>query len=154
MPGVKFTIFFVLALAGRAFAHNPDTSYCRVAITASQVECKFTYDLATLQRITVLDADGDGRLSRKELESAFPAITRFLREHIYFDLNQREAELGEVDQPSWPEDANAGIPKSDFGQRLVTITFHNPTLNLAEDVTLTFDFFEQLGAAHTVLGAF
>src|SRR5262249_42055939 len=33
-------------------------------------------------------------------------------------------------------------------------TFHNPMLSAPEDVTITFDFFEQLGEAHTVLGAF
>ena len=33
--------------------------------------------------------------------------------------------------------------------RKVRLSFNAP-----EDVTITFDFFEQLGAAHTVLGAF
>ena len=36
----------------------------------------------------------------------------------------------------------------------MTFTFHNPTLSAPEDVTITFDFFEQLGSSHTVLGAF
>jgi hydrogenase/urease accessory protein HupE len=143
-----------VVFAATAFAHNPDTSYCRVTIAPHEVEFKFTYDLLTLQRIVRMDANGDDRISRAELEAAAPAIRAFLREHIYIDLNQREAEFAEADPPTWPEDAGAGIAKSEYGQRLVSFTFRNPVLSAPEDVTITFDFFEQLGAAHTILGAF
>jgi hypothetical protein len=143
-----------VGLAFSAWAHNPDTSYCKVSISAKEVACKFTYDFLTLQKITRLDANDDGQVSRAELEAAFPAIIRFLRERVYLDLNQREAEFAEADPIIWPKDAGAAISKSDYGQRLVTITFRNPLLSAPEDVTLTFDFFEQLGEAHTVLGAF
>jgi hydrogenase/urease accessory protein HupE len=147
-------VFLIFFASTTAFAHAPDTSYCRVAITAREVECKFSFDIATLQRITTLDLDGDGKLSRSELETAYPTIIRFLREHVYLDLNQREAEFAEADPFTWPVDAPNGIPRSEFGQRLVNVTFRNPMLSAPEDVTLTFDFFERLGEAHTVLGAF
>jgi hypothetical protein len=137
-----------------AFAHAPDTSYCRIAITAREVESKFGFDIATLQRITPLDSNGDGILSRSELETAYPKLVNFLREHVYLDLNQREAEFADADALNWPTDAPNGIPKSEFGQRLINVTFRNPMLSAPEDVTITFDFFEQLGEAHTVLGAF
>src|ERR1041385_5798907 len=154
-PAWRFgCILFLAVLAQSASAHNPDTSYCKVTITGHEVVCKFTYDLLTLQRIVPLDANGDGQLTRAEMEAAFPAIIRFLRERVYLDLNQREAEFAEADPLSWPEKPDTSIPKSDFPQRLLNITFHNPLLSAPEDVTLTFDFFDQLGEAHTVLGAF
>jgi hypothetical protein len=137
-----------------ALAHTPDTSYCRIAINAREVESKFGFDIATLQRITPLDSDNDGILSRSELQTAYPKLVSFLRQHVYLDLNQRESEFADADPLTWPTDAPNGIPKSDFGQRLITITFRNPMLSAPEDVTLTFNFFEQLGEAHTVLGAF
>jgi hypothetical protein len=137
-----------------AFAHAPDTSYCKVSISAKEVLCKFSYDIATLQRITKLDANDDGVLSRSELEAAFPVVVRFLREHVYIDLNERESEFAEAAPMVWPDDAGAGIPKSEFGQRLVMVAFRNPLIAAPEDVTLTFDFFDQLGEAHTVLGSF
>jgi hydrogenase/urease accessory protein HupE len=144
----------LLALATSALAHNPDTSYCRVTLTSHEVEFKFTYDFATLQRMTAIDANGDGSISRIELEAAAPAIRTFLREHVYLELNQREAEFADADPPSWPDDAGAAIAQNEYGQRLITFTFRNSVLSAPEDVTVTFDFFEQLGAAHTVLGAF
>lgn len=146
--------FLFLVFASSAFAHNPDTSYCRVTITPQVVECKFIYDLNTLRRMTPLDTDGDHKITRAELATATPAIQRFIREHIYLDLNQRAAEFAEAELPVWPADAGDAIPESEFGQRLLSFTFRNSVLSLPEDVTITFDFFEQLGGMHTVLGAF
>ena len=143
-----------MSFAFSASAHNLDTSYCRVNITAHEVSFAFTYDLLTLQRITKLDRNGDGQVSRAELVEAAGTIQSFLRHHVYLDLNQREAEFAEADPPSWPERPGASIPQNEYAQRLVTFTFRNPLLSAPEDVTLTFDFFEQLGAPHTVLGAF
>ena len=148
-----FSLLFC-SLTSNTFAHTPDTSYCRIAITAHEVECKFSLDISTLQRITPLDTDNDGILSRSELEAVYSKIISFLRRHVYLDLNQRESEFADADPLAWPNDAPNGIPKSDFGQRLINITFRNPMLSAPEDVTITFDFFEQLGEAHTVLGAF
>jgi HupE / UreJ protein len=144
----------ILLACRTAHAHTPDTSYSRISITPHEVECKFSFDIATLQRIAPLDANNDGLLSRAELETAYPKIINFLRQHVYLDLNQRESEFADADPLVWPTDAPNGIPKNEFSQRLINFTFHNPMLSAPEDVTITFDFFEQLGEAHTVLGAF
>jgi hypothetical protein len=148
------SVSLVFFICQTAHAHTPDTSYSRIAITSREVECKFSFDIATLQRITPLDLNNDGLLSRAELETAYPKIINFLRQHVYLDLNQRQSEFADADPLLWPNDAPKGIPKSEFGQRLINFTFRNPMLSAPEDVTITFDFFEQLGEAHTVLGAF
>jgi hypothetical protein len=147
-------ILLLLALAVSAYAHNPDTSYARVEIGPRLVAFKFTYDLTTLQRITRLDTDGDGKIFRAEFEAGVPAIQRFLRAHVFLDLNQREAEFGEMDAPSWPADAADGIPERDYGQRLLSLTFRNSVLAQPEDLALIFDFFGELGERHNVLGVF
>ncbi len=144
----------VVLCATGASAHTLDTSYCRVAISTQAVEFKFTFDFLTLQRITSLDLDNDGKITRDEFQKASAVIERFLREHIYVDLNQREAEFGEADPPTWPATGQEAISTSEYAQRLSSFTFRNPVLSAPEDVTLTFDFFEQLGEAHVVLGAF
>jgi hypothetical protein len=153
---VLFRLFNSLwfAAAATAFAHNPDTSYCRVTITPHEVVFKFTFDLLTLQRITPVDANGDNMVSRTEFENASAAIQTFLRQHIFIDLNQSEAAFAEADPPAWPNDAGSAIVKSEYGQRLLSFTFRNPQLSAPEDVTITFDFFEQLGGGHTILGVF
>jgi hydrogenase/urease accessory protein HupE len=145
---------FAVLFPRAGLAHNPDTSYCRIAISSHEVEFKFTYDLAVLQRMALIDTNHDAKITRAELEAAAPAIQSFLRQHIYIDLNQREAEFAQAEPPTWPEDAGPAIAKSEYGQRLITFTFRNPVLSAPEDVTITFDFFEQIGAAHTVLGSF
>ncbi|MEO7297907.1 MAG: HupE/UreJ family protein [Verrucomicrobiota bacterium] len=149
---LRYFLFF--AFATSAFAHNPDTSYARIGIKSHEVECKFSYDLMTLQRITRIDTDNDRNISRSELALATPAVQKFLRQHIYIDLNRHEAEFSEADEPAWPSDAGDAIPESEYGQRLIGFTFRNGVLSAPEDVTITFDFFEQFGGAHTVLGVF
>lgn len=153
---LKLAVFFasLFVLGTTALAHNLDTSYARVTIGLREVEFEFTFDLLTLGRMTKLDTNGDGGISRGELDAATPAIQRFLREHVFLELNQREAEFAEALKPTWPEDQKVAIPQSEYAQRLVTFVFRNPVLSEPEDVTVTFDFFDQLGAAHTVLGAF
>src|SRR6266576_461867 len=148
------SILLLLSLAISAQAHNPDTSYARVEIGPRLFTFKFTYDLTTLQRITRLDRDGDGKIIRAEFEAGVPAIQGFIRAHVFLDLNQREAELGEMDSPPWPEDAAGGITEREYGQRLLTFTFRNSVLSKPEDIALTFDFFGELGERHNVLGVF
>ncbi len=135
-------------------AHTPDTSYCRIAIERDAVVTTFTFDLATLARITRLDADGDGRLTPAELTAAAPAVEAFLRRTVFLELNEREAAFGPSSSTSWPADAGASVTVSDFNQRLAAFTFHNETLHAPTDVALTFDFFGELGERHTVLGNF
>jgi len=83
-----------------------------------------------------------------------PVIQRFLRAHVFLELNQREADFGEMEQPPWPADAAGGIPEREYGQSLLSFTFRNPVLSKPEDVALTFDFFGELGDRHNVLGVF
>lgn len=144
----------LLASRSATLAHNPDTSYARVTISSEAVEFKFSYDLATLFRITPLDTNQDRAVSRAELDTAAPVIQRFLRERIYLELNQHAAAFAEALPVGWPEDAGAAIPENEYGQRLVSFAFRNPVLSAPEDVALTFDFFDTLGPMHTVLGVF
>src|SRR5580765_7774997 len=101
LPGSQLSFAFGIVIAlilgpTDLLAHSPDTSYSRVVISQHDVEFKFTYDLQTLQRIVQMDTNGDDKISRAELEAAAPAIQRFFRQHIYLDLNQREAEFAEA----------------------------------------------------------
>ena len=103
-----FSLLFCVA-TWTTLAHTPDTSYCRIAITARELECKFSFDIATLQRITTLDANNDGILSQSELQTAYPKIISSLRQHVYLDLNQRESEFADADPLTWPNDVRNGI---------------------------------------------
>ncbi|MBM3853496.1 MAG: HupE/UreJ family protein [Verrucomicrobia bacterium] len=137
-----------------ARAHTPDTSYCRIAIGREAVAVTFTFDFATLARMTQVDADADGRITRAELSAASPAIESFLRRSVFLELNEREALFGQSSAPTWPADAGEGIPAAEWVQRLSALTFRNPVLHTPDSVAITFDFFGSLGERHTVLGSF
>lgn len=148
-----FVSIFVFCCAA-AWAHTPDTSYCKIAIGREEVTFTFTYDLVTLSRITPLDANLDARITAAEMLAAVPAIDGFLRKTIYLELNERDAIFGPLRAPEWPADAGAAIAAADFGQRLMSFTYHNSVLHAPDAVAVTFDFFHLLGERHTVLGNF
>jgi len=154
-----FQLFAWLALlAGHAtaFAHNPDTSYAQVKLTDSQVSVRLTYDLFTLGKIVRVDADGDGRITREELSRATPAIEKFLRAHVQLELNGTKVGLGKLGELGWPPDKGDVIEAADWhtADGLVHFPFIKDVIETPQTAALEFDFFDDLGPQHTVLGTF
>lgn len=158
-PRTRFLLLaclFLMVLAVPISAHNPDTSYARLRLGSDEVETRLTYDLFTLQKITDLDANHDQRITRDELKYAAPAIEKFLREHVAIEINSCKTELGELDGLRWPKEAGEAIEAKDWHSQngLIYCTFHKGVIEMPQDVALAFNFFEQLGERHTVLGTF
>lgn len=156
MTGRAFALALLIGAVGlcAARAHAPQTSYCKVRITPAAVETTFTFDLSTLRLMAAFDANHDGRATQEELLAAAPGFERFIREHVYLELNEREAALGALVPPVWPSDPAKAIARADWGQRLIALSFQNPVLHAPDSVAITFDFFATVGDQHTVLGAF
>lgn len=147
----------VCLLTTAARAHNPDTSYARFTIARDRFAAKFTYDVTSLVRIVPgLDADGDRRLTRAELDTAVPTIVDFLRTTIPFEVDGKQTDFGALQPVAWPPDAGEAIAEKDYHAptSLISFQFDQPLATPPADVWLRFDFFETLGLRHTVLGAF
>ena len=138
------------------FAHNPDTSYAQVKLADSQVMVRLTYDLFTLEKIIRVDADGDGRITREELRRATPVIGKFLREHVQLELNGTKVDLGRLGEPGWPPDKGDVIEAADWhtADGLIHFPFIKDVIETPQTAALSFDFFDDLGPQHTVLGTF
>jgi hydrogenase/urease accessory protein HupE len=151
------SFFIALLLRGAAaFAHNPDTSYARCIVADDHVEMRLTYDVFTLLKIVDLDTNHDGRLSREELRAGTPAIQRFLREHVLLQIDGQPANLGEGLDAIWPKGAPDAIAAPDWhaAESLIVFPFRRNVPTPPHDIALTFTFFPELGAQHTVLGVF
>lgn len=146
----------ILASHANALAHNPDTSYARVKIAGNQVSVRLTYDLFTLGKITKVDVNDDGLITRDELRQAIPAIENFLRQHVQFELNGARTALGALGEPGWPSGKGDAIGADDWHSvdGLIHFTFTKDVLETPRTVALAFDFFDDLGQRHTVLGTF
>lgn len=120
------------------------------------MELRLTYDVFTLQLITPVDANQDGRATRAELQQAAPAIQRFLREHVHVEIDGQSVPLGEASDPLWPGETGEGLAAPDWhtAAGLITFPFRQPRAKPPREVALSFDFFDTLTARHTVLGAF
>jgi len=154
---LALAVAFLAGLAAPAAAHNPDTSYARVAIGREAVAVRLTYDVSSLVRMLPgLDADGDRRITPAELSGAVPAIAAFLRGHVDCEVDGAAVRLPEPEPVAWPPDAGPALAEADWHAptALVTVAFRLPTGRPAADVWLRFAFFDELGLAHSVLGAF
>ncbi|EDY17228.1 conserved hypothetical protein [Chthoniobacter flavus Ellin428] len=152
-----WVVWLVLALLSRAaLAHNLDTSYVRCVVTDDAVELRLTYDVFTLLKITDLDANHDQRHAREELRAGTPAIQRFLREHVLLEIDGQPADLGTGLEALWPNKDVAAIAAPDWhaAESLIVFPFRRTVSTPPHDIALTFTFFSQLGARHTVLGVF
>ena len=137
-------------------AHNADTSYAQVKLAGDQVVVRLTYDLYTLQKITKVDADGDGLITREELHRAAPVIQQYLRDHVSLELNGQKADLGVAGEPGWPSGQGDAIQAADWhsADGLIHFPFTHAVIETPQTAALAFDFFDDLGSQHTVLGTF
>lgn len=141
----------------RASAHQPDTSYARIAISREALDCKFTFDLYTLAVIIPgLDENLDRQISAKELAAHTAEVFAFLSEQIQLEVDGMTATFGEPQSVSFPTGVGEAIPEKDYhaATSLVDFAFRRPLAQPATDVWLQFDFFEELGEVHAVLAAF
>jgi hypothetical protein len=147
-----------LACALAVLGHNPDTSYARIEIGASQLKTRLTYDIFTLLTVVQLDDNADGQISRAEMERHAPAIQQFLRDHIGLAIGDDDdsADLGEPAGFVWPPDTGDAIPKRDFhaATGLIHFDFVRAVAETPAEVAIYFGFFEQFNERHTVLGVF
>ena len=151
-----FWLALALLLPAAAFAHNPDTSYARCVVADDRVEVRLIYDVFTLLKIADLDADHDQQFTRAELRTGAPAIQRFLREHVVVEVDGQTGDLGEALEPVWPDGGADSIAAPDWhaAASLIAFPFRRSVSASPREVALTFTFFPQLGARHTVLGVF
>lgn len=150
------SVFLLTLVAAPAFAHNPDTSYARFAVTRTSFEAKFVFDVTSLIRIVPnLDADADRRLTRDELQQRAATIGEFLKRTIRFEIDGRSTDFGESLPVVWPPDAGDAIAEKDYHAptSLVAFTFRKSLAKPPADFWVQFEFFETLGERHTVLGA-
>ncbi len=159
LPRSKRTavLFFALLLPlAPALGHNPETSYLRVVLAGQRLEVRLTFDLFALQRIALVDADADQRVTRDELQRAAPAIENFLRDRVRLEIDGRRATLGEAAPPVWPRDAGEILAARDWhsNESLIALPFRQTLAAPVREILVTFDVFETLGMRHIVLGSF
>jgi len=148
-----------LVLAGicisSAQAHQPDTGYLTIRIGQTEIGTEYSADVLTLLRLCPsLDANNDGAISRDEGESSRPIIHSYLRQHLFVDLEGREAGLGDPQPLRWPIADLSPIPRADWHQLLLSFPFRLTANTSPSEVQVTCDVFIELGLTHKIIGEF
>ena len=138
-------------------AHPADNSQARFKIEPQRIEFRLTFNLYTLQQFHRLDLDGDGRITKRELDAGEPLLTDYLRKHVLVTINDQDTDLGEPRRMNrmWPEQsAGPDVAAADYAQRFVDFTFLKSWQPLVETVWIGFDIFKETGDLHAVQAVF
>jgi hypothetical protein len=132
-------------------AHNPDTSYLRCRVTPRELELRFTLGLPALYRIVRPDTDGDGKITRAEMEAATADVYQYLESAMRLEINGEPVALGERQGLGWPEEVGAAVAEKDYHGLLLHFTFRRPSPGLIEDFYVLGDVFTELGDGHQII---
>lgn len=90
------------------------------------------------------------------MRTAAPVIERFLRAHVALEPDDQPAGLGVALEAIWPAGAADFIAAPDWHApaSLIALPFRRDLSKPPREVALSFAFFPQLDARHTVLGVF
>ena len=150
-----FLLTFVVGTSG--FAHPADNSQARFKVEPRRVEFRLTFNLYTLQQFHRLDIDGDGTITKKELDSAEKPLREYLLKHILITINGDDTDLGEARpmERMWPEvSIGPDVLAADYGQRFVDFVFVREWKATIESVWIGYDIFKETGDLHAIQAVF
>jgi len=134
-----------------ARAHSPDTSYLRCTVAPHELGLRFTFDLATLHQIVRPDADGDGEVTRAEMDAVTPEIFEYLESSVQLEVNGEPVKLGERAGLGWPAEGGDAIVEKDYHTQLLHFAFRRPSKPMIEDIYMCQNVFEELGDRHRII---
>lgn len=127
------------ALPASGLAHDLNSSYSAIVVTADSLQAVFTFDLSDLNKAFHLDVDGDAKVSQEELRAAMPAMYDYVAAQIVIAINFSPVSL---------EQRPGGFSRDDFGNVFINFIFFKKLNGLPAEVLLQADFFEKFGASH------
>ena len=133
----------VLRGAGLAQAHGVSASYSDIIVTPKQLEVGYLFSISDIFNHFPVNANGDERITRQELDDAIPDIVAFLTAHLTLTVNGVAASLA-LESHRTSSYSNGEFVELDFSQ---------PLTRQPVELVLTADeaFFERFGPQYTNL---
>jgi hypothetical protein len=140
-----------------AHGHPADISHLKVRVEPQRIEFRLTFNLYTLQQFHRLDADNDGKITKRELDAGELPLRDYLTKHVLITINGEDSDLGAAKQMErmWPAGAaGSDVVAPDFAQRFVDFTFVKASQPVVDDVWIGFNIFKETGDQHVVQAVF
>ncbi len=153
-------VTLLFSWAAPSQSHPADISHLKVKVEPRRIEFRVTFNLHTLQQFLRIDADKNGKLSKRELSAAEAPLRDYLGSHVLVTINGADSNLGEPRRMErmWLDDdgeiAAGEIAAGDYPQRFVDFTFIKFSQPLVEELWVGFKIFEDAGALHVVQAIF
>lgn len=131
-------IFFTALVATTAFAHKPSDSYLHLKADGTTVRARWDLAVRDLDALHSLDADGDGAISWRDVQSQEAVLEALVRSHLRFEQAGREC-------PTSP--ATLQVVRHSDGAYVV-FSFDAKCLAEVERVTVTDTLLFEVDAQH------
>jgi len=154
---LQLAAVYVACMAHMLVAHPSDISYLKATLEKHRLELRFTFNLLSISRFCVVDANQDRRIDKAELTAAAPALSAYFEKHVEININEVKAMLGSLSplECVWPVvDGSDSVAEQDYPLRYVDITFTQALKPVLADVWLGFDIWQQTGPLGTVEATF
>ncbi|MEK0445929.1 MAG: hypothetical protein RLZZ399_1250 [Verrucomicrobiota bacterium] len=144
-------VFCMSCLAAvQGHAHVTDTSLLRIQVLPESLVLDWNADLATLQQLTALDSNGDGRVEKTEWERAIPEIERLVREKLRLEIQGGAPDLGEARPPEWQSDSTEAL-QGQWQSVHVNVRFERRFPPGGRLFRLSADLLSMLGPKHNLI---
>jgi hypothetical protein len=142
---MRFSILVLLAgllCAVPARAHELNTSYAHVAVTADSVTVAFVFDVGELAAAFELDADGDGIITGEELLNSAQGVYRYLEQRAALRVDATAARL---------QRSGTWFTRDAQGNAFMHFGFAVSTAGMPDSLALRIDLSEAFGRDHVNL---
>src|SRR5262245_50528330 len=89
-PTICLLLVLILLATATAFAHDPGLSSARLKLDGKNIAARLTFARNEIAVIAPMDADGDGRITQSELDSARARLESLAKESLTVRLDGKE----------------------------------------------------------------
>lgn len=129
----------ILLRLSSVWGHDLNTSYTNLEIDKKSVHCILSFDLTDLNRLFVLDQNGDGQVSKVEFRKSMDSMSAFLEQNFAIYAGGRKIQLKQQQvQFDRPDSVNV----------FVHFAFTGELQDIPWKMMLKLDFLHEFGNRH------
>jgi hypothetical protein len=129
-----------LALFGtQVYAHQINSSYTSVLVTPESLTVTVSIELAGLNRMFLIDRNGDSVVTNEEVAAAMPGMYDFVQNHFMISADFSPLSMNR---------RAGGFNQNQAGAAVVDFVFFKTLNHVPSKISLSADFFDKFGDQH------
>jgi hypothetical protein len=137
LPIAATLILMLMCIQG--YAHQINSSYTSVLVTPESLTVTVSIELAGLNRMFLIDRNGDSVVTSEEVTAAMPGMYDFVQDHFMISADYSPLKMDRRD---------GGLDQNQAGNVVVDFVFFKALNHVPSKISLSADFFDKFGDRH------